>query len=212
MPNQGFLFDCRRIIMEEFLDILWLKIVVGVQFSKHILDVIFGPLNALGPAVAIAGIALITVVITKILSKRFKTRRYKELRKQFEYWLGIRQEAQKCEDPAKAKLLVKNIDQAKLNKLYYDYFFESLLSNLATVYLPIFTLLAYINEAYRSSNLAKLFGRDYIFKFGGDPGQPILIGAVFWFVLSLFLIYLGWYIVKKIYARYAATRAEQASQ
>ena len=198
--------------MEEFLDILWFKIVVGVQFAKHILDAIFGPLNALGPAVAIAGIALITVVITKILSKRFKTRRYKELRKQFEYWLGIRQEAQKCEDPAKAKLLVKNIDQAKLNKLYYDYFFESLLSNLATVYLPIFTLLAYINEAYRSSNLAKLFGRDYIFKFGGDPGQPILIGAVFWFVLSLFLIYLGWYIVKKIYARYAATRAEQASQ
>ena len=187
--------------MEEFLDILWFKIVVGVQFAKHILDVIFGPLNALGPAVAIAGIALITVVITKILSKRFKTRRYKELRKQFEYWLGIRQEAQKCEDPAKAKLLVKNIDQAKLNKLYYDYFFESLLSNLATVYLPIFTLLAYINEAYRSSNLAKLFGRDYIFKFGGDPGQPMLIGAVFWFVLSLFLIYLGWYIVKKIYSK-----------
>ncbi len=197
--------------MEEFLDLLWLKIVVGVEFAKHILDVIFGPLNALGPAVAIATIALITVVITKFLSKRFKTRRYKELRKQFEYWYGVRKEAQKCEDPAKAKLLAKNIDQAKLNKLYYDYFFEGLLNNLATLYLPIFILLAYINEAYRSSNLAKLFGRDYIFKFGGDPGQPILIGAVFWFVLSLFLFYLGWYIVKKIYARYAAP-AEQASE
>ena len=119
----------------------------------------------------------------------------------YAYRLGVRQEAQKCEDPDKAKLLVKNIDQAKLNKLYYDYFFESLLSNLATIYLPIFVLLAYINETYRSSNLAKLFGRDYIFKFGGDPGQPILIGAVFWFVLSLFLIYLGWYIVKKIYSK-----------
>jgi len=197
--------------MEEFLDILWLKIVVGVQFSKHILDVIFGPLNALGPAVAIATIALITVAITKILSKKFKTRRYKKLRKQFEYWLGIRQEAQKCKDPDKARLLAQNIDQAKLNKLYYDYFFEGLLNNLATVYLPIFILLAYINEAYRSSNLAKLFGREYIFKFGGDPGQPMLIGAVFWFVLSLFLIYLAWYIAKKIYARYAA-QAEQASE
>jgi uncharacterized protein (DUF2062 family) len=195
--------------MDEFLDILWLKIVVGVQFAKHILDVIFGPLNALGPTVAIASIALITVVITKILSKKFKTRRYKELRKQFEYWLGIRREAQKCEDPDKAKLLAKNIDQAKLNKLYYDYFFEGLLNNLATKYLPVFILLAYVNEAYRSSNLAKLFGRDYIFKFGGDPGQPMLIGAVFWFVLSLFLIYLAWYIVKIIFARYAAAPAEQ---
>jgi uncharacterized membrane protein (DUF106 family) len=198
--------------MESFLDIVWHNIVVAVQYAKNFLDVVVSPLNALGPAVAIAIIALITVVITKILSKRFKTRRYKELRKQFEYWLGIRQEARKCEDPAKARLLTKNIDQAKLNKLYYDYFFEGLLNNLATIYLPIFTLLAYINEAYRSTNLAKLFGRDYIFKFGGDPGQPILIGAVFWFVLSLFLIYLAWYIVQKIYARYAATHTKQASE
>ena len=198
--------------MEAFLDIVWHNIVVAVQYAKNFLDVVVSPLNALGPAAAIAVIALITVVITKILSKRFKTRRYKELRKQFEYWLGIRQEAQKCEDPDKARLLAKNIDQAKLNKLYYDYFFEGLLNNLATIYLPIFTLLAYINEAYRSTNLAKLFGRDYIFKFGGDPGQPILIGAVFWFVLSLFLIYLGWYIVKKIYAHYAATHTKHASE
>jgi uncharacterized membrane protein (DUF106 family) len=190
--------------MEEFLDILWLKIVVGVQFVKHLLDVVFGPLNALGPAAAIAAIALITVVITKILSKSFKTRRYKELRKQFEYWFSVRQEAQKCEDPAKAKLLAKNIDQAKLNKLYYDYFFEGLLNNLATKYLPVFIMLAYVNEAYRSSNLSKLFGRDYIFKFGGDQGQPMSIGSVFWFVLSLFLIYLGWYIIKKIYVRSSA--------
>ncbi len=189
--------------MEEFLDILWLKIVVGVQFVKHILDIIFGPLNALGPAVAIATIALITVVVTKILSKKFKTRRYKELRKQFEYWLGVRREAQKCEDPDKAKLLAKNIDQAKLNKLYYDYFFEGFLNNLATTYLPIFSLLAYVNETYRPSNLSKLFGRDYIFRFGGDPGQPISIGAVFWFVVCIFLIYLGWYLVKTVYARYA---------
>jgi uncharacterized membrane protein (DUF106 family) len=196
--------------MEAFLDIVWHNIVVAVQYAKNFLDVVVSPLNTLGPAFAISTIALITVVITKILSKRFKTRRYKELRKQFEYWLGVRQEAQKCEDPDKAKLLAKNIDQAKLNKLYYDYFFEGLLNNLASIYLPIFILLAYINEAYRASNLSKLFGRDYIFKFGGDPGQPMSIGAVFWFVLSLFLIYLGWYIVKKIYARYLAP-AEQVS-
>jgi len=197
--------------MEAFLDIVWHNIVVAVQYAKNFLDVVVSPLNALGPAFAISTIALITVVITKILSKRFKTRRYKELRKQFEYWLGVRQEAQKCEDPDKARLLTKNIDQAKLNKLYYDYFFEGLLNNLASIYLPIFILLAYINEAYRSSNLSKLFGRDYIFKFGADPEQPMSIGAVFWFVLSLFLFYLGWYIVKKIYTRYA-TPLERSSE
>jgi len=87
---------------------------------------------------------------------------HKKLQKEFHHWYKMRQEALKCEDPAKAKLLAKNIDQAKLNKLYYDYFFEGLMNNLATLYLPIFILLAYVNEAYRSSNLSKLFGRDYI--------------------------------------------------
>ena len=197
--------------MEAFLDIVWQNILVAVQYAKNFLDVVVSPLNALGPAFAISTIAFITVLITKLLSKFFKTKRYKKLQKEFHHWYKMRQEALKCEDPAKAKLLAKNIDQAKLNKLYYDYFFEGLMNNLATLYLPIFILLAYVNEAYQSSNLSKLFGRDYIFKFGGDPGQPMSIGAVFWFVLSLFLIYLGWYIVKKIYVRYAAP-AEQASE
>ena len=197
--------------MEAFLDSLWLYIVVAVQYAKTALDFVFRPLNALGPAFAVSTIALITVVIAKFLSKRFKTRRYKRLKKEFEYWLGVRQEAQKCEDPAKAKLLTKNIDQAKLNKLYYDYFFEGLLNNLATIYLPIFTLLAYINETYRPTNLAKLFGRDHIFELGGSPGQALSVGAVFWFVVSLLLIYLGWYVVEKVYKRYVAT-AKQAAK
>ena len=197
--------------MEAFLDSLWLYIVVAVQYAKTALDLVFRPLNALGPALAVSTIALITVVITKFLSRRFKTRRYKRLKKEFEYWLGVRQEAQKCEDPDKAKLLTKNIDQAKLNKLYYDYFFEGFLNNLATLYLPIFTLLAYINETYRPTNLAKLFGRDHIFELGGSPEQTLSIGAVFWFVVSLLLIYLGWYVVEKVYKRYVAT-AKQAAK
>jgi len=112
--------------MEDFLDSLWLNILVLVHYIKTFLDLIFAPLNSLGPAFAIFTIAFITVIITKILTKAFITKRYKELKKNFEYWHNVRQEAMKCEDREKAKSLAKNIDQAELNRAYYDFFLEGL--------------------------------------------------------------------------------------
>jgi len=184
--------------MDEFLDVIWFKIVVGIHHLQDLLDYIFGPLNTLGPAVAILFIALVTVVITKSLSKVFKTRRYRELQKEFRHWFNIRQEAMKCDDREKAKRLAKNIDQAKLNKVYYDYFFEGLLNNIVTKYLPILLLLAYVNETYRPANLLKLFGREYVFKVGHVGEHTLFMGSIFWFMISIVLIYLVIFTGKKV--------------
>jgi len=172
------------------MDALWLKIVVGVDVGAQILDHIFAPVNALGPVVAIAVIALVTLLIAKGLSRVYTTRRYEELRREFQHWFSIREEALKSDDPEKGKLLAKNIDKDRLNKVYYDYFFEGLLKNLITTYLPVFLMLAYVNEAYKPANLLSNFGREYIFKLGEQNGEPILIGSVFWFVVILFAGYL----------------------
>jgi len=184
--------------MDEFLDVIWFKILAGVHFLKDMLDFIFGPFNTLGPAVAILFIALVTVVITKSLSKIFKTRRYKRLHEEFRHWFNIRQEAMKCDDPEKARRLAKNIDQAKLNKVYYDYFFEGLLKNIVTVYLPILLLLAYVNETYQPTNLLKLFGREYVFKLGHIGENTLFVGSIFWFLISIVLIYLATFTFKKV--------------
>ena len=187
--------------MNEAMDILWFKIVAGVQYLKEILDIVLGPLNYLGPAAAILIIAAATAVLTRFLSSRFKTRRYKTLKKEFQHWYNIRQEALKCEDSEEAQRLAKNVDQAKLNKVYYDYFFEGLLNNLATKYLPILVVLSYVNSAYRPENLLALFGRDYVFKIGN--GDPVLVGSVFWFIMSLLTVHLVWYLTKKLYHRFS---------
>ena len=86
--------------------------------------------------------------------------------------------------------------------MYYDYFLEGFLISLVTKYLPIFSFLAYVNEAYKPANMVMRFGRDYIFKFENANGQPIIVGAVFWFIISILLVYLGWFIIKKIYKKY----------
>lgn len=189
--------------MNELLDIIWFKILAGVQYGKELLDILFSPLNLLGPAMAILVIAILTVAVAKFLTKHIKTKRYRDLQQEFVHWYNLRQEALKCEAPEKRKLLAKNIDQAKLNKVYYDYFFEGLMLSVLTKYLPILTVLAYVNEAYRPGNLMALFGRDHIFTLGGSSGDPMQVGSVFWFVLSVLIVYLAWYGVSKMMRRYS---------
>ena len=128
------------------------------------------------------------------MSKIYKTKRYVELEKEFKYWFNLRKEALTCEDAEKGKKLAQNIDQAKLNRVYYDYFFEGLLSSLPTKYLPILIMLAYVNEAYKPDKLLKIFGHEYIFKFANFDGKVIIIGAVFWFVVSMLLVYIAWFV------------------
>ncbi|CAB1079114.1 hypothetical protein JY97_07765 [Alkalispirochaeta odontotermitis] len=192
--------------MDAFMDMLWFKILIGVQHLKNLVDIIVSPLNALGPAVAIFAIAFAAVLVTKFLTKIIKTKRYQQLRQDFEYWFNLRQDALKCEDSEKGKQLAKNIDRAQLNKAYYDYFFEGFMLSLATKFLPILVLLAYVNEAYQPANLLQLFGQDYIFKFGGDGAGATPVGAAFWYVISLLLIYICWAVVKKRFTKSAAPR------
>ncbi|MBW2320224.1 MAG: hypothetical protein JRF31_05100 [Deltaproteobacteria bacterium] len=151
-----------------------------------------------------------TVAATKYFSKIYKTKRYVELEKEFKYWFNLRKEALTCEDPEKGKELAKNIDQAKLNRVYYDYFFEGLLSSLLTKYLPIFIMLAYVNEAFKPDILLKNFGREYIFKFVNYDGKTILVGAVFWFVLAILLVYIAWFIAEKLYFKHIKTKEQPA--
>ncbi len=190
--------------MEELLDSLWFKILAFIGLFKSLLDFIFAPLNFFGPAFAISMIALFTVIITKFLTKIIKTKRYETLTKDFKHWYNIRQEATKCEDPEKAKLLAKNIDQVKMNKVYYDFFFEGFMIGIITKYLPILIFAAYVNEAYRTENLIKVFGREYIFKFAASGPKPILVGGVFWFIVSILLIYIGWFLIKIMYKKVVA--------
>lgn len=187
--------------MEAFLDSLWFKVMGLLYHVKTLLDGIFAHLHFLGPVTVILAIALLTVLITKLLTKTIKTRRHKELGEQFSYWFKLRQEALGHEDPDKAKRLAKNIDQAKLNKVYYDYFFEGLMLSLVTTVLPILVFLAYVNEAYKPSNLLKLFGQEYVLRFAVSSGEEILVGAASWFVLSVLLIYVLWFAVKKAFFR-----------
>ncbi|SMC22424.1 hypothetical protein SAMN02746041_01438 [Desulfacinum hydrothermale DSM 13146] len=197
--------------MDAFLDQLWARIVIFIQGLAHLLDAAFGPLHGMGPAATVAVAAGITFGITRVLDRIYRPKRYQELQEEFHYWYGLRQEALACGDPEKAKALAKNIDQAKLNQVYYNYFFEGLLRNIVTSYLPFLSMLAYVNEAYRPERLTALFGRDALFTVPGGRGETVAVGSVFWFVAVYLGCHLIWFLGPRLLKRLRKVHASNSS-
>lgn len=189
--------------MEAFLDIIWSKIVVGVGHVYSFANMILSPLEIYGPLPVIAVLVLLTVLATKLFNRIYTTQRYEALKEEFTHYYKLRQEALACRDREKGKLLAKNIDQAKLNKVYYDFFFEGMLKNVLTIYLPCLIVAAYVNEAYKPDNLMSKFGQRYLFKFGAADNDPTVIGALFCYVALLLATYLTWFVITKAAGRKA---------
>ncbi|WP_136798354.1 hypothetical protein [Desulfosediminicola ganghwensis] len=191
--------------MEDFLDRLWEYIEAGIQFLGNSLDGVLQHLHFLGPVVLISFLALCTIAVTKVLNRVIVTKRYGELEKNFQHWFQLRQEALKCEDREKGKRLARNIDQAELNRAYYDYFFEGFLLGLARRVMPIFFMFAFINEFYRAERLLEFFGRGYVTQLPSTSGEPIFVGAVVWYIISIIAGYLLWYAIPKIIGKLTST-------
>jgi len=104
-------------------------------------------------------------------------------------------------DREKGKALAKNIDQADLNKAYYDYFFEGFLKNMLTTILPLLLMAAYVAKAYNPENLMKTFGQPHIFRFMGTGGKPVVVSSFFWFVISLLIVHILWFIGTRVYKK-----------
>lgn len=179
------------------MDTLWYFILECVKQIKFGLNFAFNPLNMLGPTFALFFMALLTALLTCFLSSKIKTKRLEKLEKEFFYWYNIRKQALNSdEDPEKGKQKAKNIDKGKLNELYYDYFFEGLLNSILTRYIPILSMLVYVNHAYNPERLQALFGREYLFKLGSLGGDSLLMGSVFWFITCLMFCYIVIFIFK----------------
>ncbi len=181
--------------MDALMDTLWDYLLAIMHHAAALLDQLLTPFHAFGPVFILTLLAFVTVGITKTLNRFIITKRYIELEKEFQHWYEIREEAMKAEDYDKAKGIAKNIDQAKLNQVYYDYFLEGFLLGLARNVLPIFIMVAYINESFRAEELTRLFGKGYLFTLPSTGGKQLMVGSVFFYIMVLLLIYLAWAVI-----------------
>jgi uncharacterized membrane protein (DUF106 family) len=197
--------------MEALLDTIWEYMAAGFIYLADALYAGLQNLHFLGPVVLIFLLAIATIGAIKFLTKLITTKRYTELEKTFNYWSALRDEAMRCEDREKGKRMARNIDKAELNKAYYDYFFEGFMLGIARKIIPIFFMFAFINEYYRTEKLTALFGQAFVLKLPSTSGEPILVGAVFWFLISLFLGFLLWFGIAKIIRSLKSRETESVS-
>lgn len=187
--------------MEAILDTVWEYLYGAILQAGTTLDTGLTPLrDLLGPAAMLVLLAASTVALTKFLGRHCKTKRLLSLEKEFYHWLDVRDEAMRCKDRDKGARMARNIDQAKLNRCYYDYFLEGLLLSLASMYLPILAVLSYINTFYHPERLMAQSGKTYILIFSRAGAPPLAIGSVFFYLFCLISCYAGWAFLKKAWA------------
>lgn len=173
------------------MDTLWLLILKATQAVMTGLDTLLAPVNGLHPMMGIFLLALGTVVVTRFLRRHVVTKRYLRLQEEFHHWYNVRQEALAAHsDPEKAKHLARNIDKSTLNKVYYDYFFEGLLLNLVTTYLPILCTAGYLNEAYKPAKLQAMLGAPHLLSLEAWMGPGTAISPLLAYVLTLIILYI----------------------
>ena len=187
--------------MDGFLDRIWDVIYTFLNKTVVFMDTLFSPLEILGPGVVIFFLAFLIVLITRIIARFYVTKRYLTLKKEFEHWQGIRDEALKHPDREKGKRLARNIDKAELNKVYYDYFFEGLLKNFITNVIPILFMVTYVTTVYTPQTLLKRFGDKWVFSFSFGSSFQMNISSLLWFVICVFLLFILVAVLKQIFKK-----------
>lgn len=175
--------------MDEALDNVWFWIEAGIFKTAGLVDAAIFPLHFLGPEIIIFLLVLVCILFSRFFKKHFNTRRYTRLKENFDHWYLLRQEAMNHEETQKGRAIAKNIDQAELNRAYYDFFFESLLKSLITTWLPLLCTLAYVNHTFTPQMLDLYFGRPALFMPNGQALLPWNIPAILWFFVSLLIVY-----------------------
>ena len=181
--------------MDEFLDRLWAQIGLYLNASVMFVDRLLSPLEVFGPGFVIFVIAFAVALFTRVFSRFYITKRYLRLEQEFRHWQQVRQEAMKHPDAEKGKLLAKNVDQAKLNHVYYDYFFEGLMKSFITNVLPILVAASYVTAVYTPSALMQRFGTKWVYSFGSGSSL-VNISSLFWYIICLLLSFVLIFLVK----------------
>jgi uncharacterized membrane protein (DUF106 family) len=187
--------------MNDLMDRVWESFEVLLMAMVTLIDRVVSPLEFLGPAWVIFFLTLAVVGFTRLVARLYSTKRYLALEKEFKHWHGVREKAAQYHDREKGKAMAKNIDQAKLNKVYYDYFFEGLLKNLITNVLPILLMVAYLSIIYNQENLMTRFGEKWIFTIAPESASPVYVGSLFWYIICLAICFSLWGAARFLYKK-----------
>ena len=199
-------FILRTNFMNDVMDRIWGFIEAFLNNAVVFLDTTLAPLEILGPGVVIFVLAFLVVIFTRIIAQFYVTQRSVTLEKEFRHWQGIREEAMKHPDREKGKALAKNVDQAELNKAYYDYFFEGMLKHFIVNVLPILLMVSYVTKVYTPQTLLQRFGERCIFSFSLGSSSQVNVSSMLWLVICFVLSFILFAVLKMVFKKQYAKK------
>ena len=195
--------------MDDILDNIWAYVETVLNHTVLFLERLISPLEMFGAGFVIFFLAAVVVAFTRFVSRVYVTKRYIRLKREFEHWQQVREEALKHPDADKGRALAKNIDRAELNRAYYDYFFEGMLKNIVTNVLPILVTAAFVIKIYTPESLLKRFGEKWVFAFSAGDTQ-IQMSSLFFYVISLAGCFIIYGVAKRFFKKKEGRRPEPA--
>ena len=192
--------DAINDFLDSLSDTLWVTIVLPILHGIDMcLGVLFSPLASLAPLYQIMAAAVLGAVVSRILSRRYRSRRERQLQQEFDDKLAVIKEAKGLRNAKVQRVLRKGLqDEADetYEKLILDRFIEMGISYS----IPLFSLLIWLEYSrFTPQKLESLTGSPYAWVTAG--GLNLSAAYVYFFFFNMFLI-LFWLLEKQYRKRY----------
>ena len=192
--------DAINDILESLSDTLWVTIVLPILHGiDRCLEVLFSPLASLSPLYQIMAAASLGAVASRILSRRYRSRRERQLQQEFDAKLAVIKETKGIKDEKVERVLRKGLQDAAdetYEKLILDRFIEMGISYS----IPLFFLLIWLEYSrFTPQKLESLTGSPYAWVTAS--GLNLSAAYTYFFFFNIFVILL-WLLEKQYRRRY----------
>ncbi|MBW1666569.1 MAG: hypothetical protein JRI79_08670 [Deltaproteobacteria bacterium] len=188
----------------QLTDRLWLRIAPLFSTASSLLGAAFSPFMLLGPELGIASIAALTYIVTRILSRLYSPRAIEKLQEEFNKLKEMREEAASHG----AKEVCKGLDD-EMDKIYFEQMRVSIVRGSAVHSIPMLAMLCWVWSYFSPETLQRMYGKPYVVKLPFTIGIYDHIGAGFWFVICLGLVWALAVAVKRVRRKETQVPAEK---
>jgi hypothetical protein len=175
--------DILESLSEALLDYVIQPVLRGIDLF---LTYLFSPLASFSPLFQIMAVALMGAFISRLLNRRYRSRRERHLQKEFDEKLASMKKTQGLEDKAVERVLRKGLQDSAdetYEKLILDRFIEMGISYS----IPLFFFLIWLEYShFTPEKLKALTGSPYAWLTTG--GLNLSAAYVYFFFFNVFLV------------------------
>lgn len=174
-------------LIERFFDLLYNSLVEpAVHGIGFLLNAAMRPIDFLSPFYQIMAVAVIAAVLSRLLGRRFSSRREKRLHKQFKEKLASLKHTADVGDKKLERILRKGVSQSA-DEVYENIIMDKFFEMGVSYFFPMFFFIIWLEyDRFSPEALKALTGSPFAWVSGSGLG--ISAAYVFLYLFNIFLL------------------------